>query len=63
MEILFTHNFLIIFKLFSGPEDISNEKINSVPYASFSQLGRGSNALLVLEEEKNGLLKWTFQIL
>ncbi len=46
--------------LLSGPEDISNEKINSVPYASIQvSLGRGKNALLVLEEEKNGLLKWT----
>lgn len=46
--------------LISGPEDISEERINSIPYASVQvRLGRGQNTLMVLEEENKGILKWT----
>ena len=44
----------------SGPEDISEERINSIPYASVQvRLGGGQNTLMVLEEENQGILKWT----
>ena len=44
----------------SGPEDISEERINSIPYASVQvRLGRGQNTIMVLEEENQGILKWT----
>tara|TARA_B100000989_G_C19387658_1_gene404341 strand:- start:101 stop:754 length:654 start_codon:yes stop_codon:yes gene_type:complete len=46
--------------LFFDPQDISTEKINSIPYASMqARLGRGNNTLLILEEDQEGILKWT----
>ena len=46
--------------LISGPEDISAEKINSIPYASLQvSLGKGNNSLMILEEDIDGTLKWT----
>lgn len=46
--------------LFSNPEDISKEKIESIPYASMqARLGRSENILIILEEENEDLLKWT----
>lgn len=46
--------------LISGPENISMNIINSIPYASMQvRLGRGNNTLLVLEEDRYGILKWT----
>ncbi len=49
-----------IINLLSEPEDIAHSKIESIPYASMQvRLGRSDNTLLILEEEKNGILKWT----
>ncbi len=46
--------------LISGPENISLDIINSIPYASMQvRLGKGNNTLLVLEEDRYGILKWT----
>ncbi len=47
-------------KIFSTPDDISAELVNSIPYASMQvRLGRNENTLIILEEEKNDILKWT----
>ena len=46
--------------LLSEPKDISSDKVASIPYASMqARLGRSQNTLLILEEEKEGVLKWT----
>jgi hypothetical protein len=46
--------------LISSPKDISAERINSIPYASLQvRLGKGQNTLMVLEEDNQGILKWT----
>ena len=47
-------------KIFSTPDDISAELVNSIPYASMQvRLGRNQNTLIILEEEKDDILKWT----
>ncbi len=57
---IYSELFNTINTLISGPKDISADKINSIPYASVQvRLGNGQNTLLVLEEENQGILKWT----
>lgn len=47
-------------QIISSPKDISKEKIASNPYASIQvRIGRGQNALIVLEEASDEYLKWT----
>ena len=47
-------------KIFSTPDDISAELVNSIPYASMQvRLGRNQNTLIILEEEIDDILKWT----
>jgi hypothetical protein len=57
---IYSELFNNVNNLFSAPKDISAERINSIPYASIQvRLGRGQNTLMVLEEEDQGVLKWT----
>ncbi len=57
---IYSELFKTIDLLISGPENISTDKINSIPYASIQvRLGNGQNTLMVLEEENFGILKWT----
>ncbi len=50
-------NFTI---LVNGPEDISQDLVDKVPYASMqARLGNSENSLIVLEEDRNNILKWT----
>tara|TARA_A200000113_G_scaffold218276_1_gene225604 strand:- start:199 stop:843 length:645 start_codon:yes stop_codon:yes gene_type:complete len=50
-------NFTI---LVNGPQDISQEQVDKVPYASMqARLGNSENSLIVLEEDKDNTLKWT----
>ena len=57
---IYSELFRTIETLISGPKDISAERINSIPYASLQvRLGNGENTLMVLEEEDQGILKWT----
>tara|TARA_B100000035_G_C21031360_1_gene568684 strand:- start:216 stop:896 length:681 start_codon:yes stop_codon:yes gene_type:complete len=51
---------LAVKDIFSAPQDLSAEQIDKVPYASMQvRLGRAPNVLVVLEEDRKGLLKWT----
>jgi hypothetical protein len=51
---------LAVRDIFSSPQDLSAEVINKVPFASMQvRLGRAPNVLVVLEEDRQGLLKWT----
>ena len=46
--------------LITEPEDITIERVNSIPYASMQvRLGRTQNTLIVLEEVQGEILKWT----
>ena len=46
--------------LIKGPQNISQEVIDKVPYASMqARIGNSNNSLIVLEEDKNDILKWT----
>jgi|AP41_2_1055478.scaffolds.fasta_scaffold17636_2 hypothetical protein len=46
--------------LFSTPDDIPKSQIDSVPFATMqARFGKSKNSLIVLEEEKNDVLKWT----
>lgn len=46
--------------LIKGPQNISQEVVDKVPYASMqARLGNSSNSLIVLEEDRNNILKWT----
>lgn len=46
--------------LLKKPQDISLKEIQKVKYASIQvRLGGGQNTLLVLEEDREGILKWT----
>tara|TARA_Y100001980_G_C14520738_1_gene296007 strand:- start:145 stop:807 length:663 start_codon:yes stop_codon:yes gene_type:complete len=57
---IYSELFTTINTVISGPKDISADKINSIPYASVQvRLGNGQNTLMVLEEENQGVLKWT----
>ena len=57
---IYSELFNNINTLISGPKDISAERINSIPYASLQvRLGGGQNTLMVLEEENQGIVKWT----
>ncbi len=57
---IYSELFNTFDNLISSPKDISAERINSIPYASIQvRLGRGQNTLMVLEEENQGILKWT----
>ena len=57
---IYSELFMTIDNLISSPKDISAERINSIPYASLQvRLGRGQNTLMVLEEDNQGILKWT----
>jgi len=57
---IYTELLNTIETLISGPKDISADRINSIPYASLQvRLGNGENTLMVLEEEDQGILKWT----
>ena len=49
-----------LLMLFSTPDDITKSQIDSVPYATMqARFGKSKNSLIVLEEEKNDVLKWT----
>ncbi len=51
---------LAIKDIFSAPQDLSAEQIYKVPFASMQvRLGRAPNVLVVLEEDRQGMLKWT----
>lgn len=57
---IYSELFNNINTLISGPKDISAKRINSIPYASLQvRLGGGQNTLMILEEENQGILKWT----
>ena len=57
---IYSELFMALDNLISSPKDISAERINSIPYASLQvRLGSGQNTLMVLEEENQGILKWT----
>jgi len=57
---IYSELFKSINILISGPKDISSNKINSIPYSSIQvSLGRSPNILMILEEENQGILKWT----
>ncbi len=46
--------------LFSSPKDLSDEQIESVPYASMqARIGKSPNTLIVLEQVDNDIFKWT----
>jgi hypothetical protein len=46
--------------ILSSPKDLTLDEINKVPYASMQvRLGRAPNVLVVLEEDRQGVLKWT----
>jgi hypothetical protein len=46
--------------IFSEPDDLSPEEVNRVKFASIQmRLGNNPNTLIVLEEDKQGILKWT----
>jgi hypothetical protein len=46
--------------LFSTPDDIPESQIDSVPFATMqARFGKSKNSLIVLEEERNDVLKWT----
>ncbi len=49
-----------IKNILSSPKDLTLDEINKVPYASMQvRLGRTPNVLVVLEEDRQGVLKWT----
>ena len=49
-----------IKNILSSPKDLTLDEINKVPYASMQvRLGRAPNVLVVLEEDRQGVLKWT----
>ena len=57
---IYSELFMALDNLISSPKDISAERINSIPYASLQvRLGKGQNTLMVLEEDNQGILKWT----
>lgn len=57
---IYSELFMTFDNLISSPKDISAERINSIPYASLQvRLGKGQNTLMVLEEDNQGILKWT----
>ncbi len=46
--------------LFETPKDISNNEVEKIPYDVMQvRLGRSKNILIVLEEVKDDILKWT----
>ena len=46
--------------LLSDPTDIAQDQIDKIPYATMqARFGKTKNSLVVLEEEKNDILKWT----
>jgi hypothetical protein len=46
--------------LFSSPKDLTDEQIESVPYASMqARIGKTPNTLIVLEQVNNDIFKWT----
>ena len=46
--------------LFETPKDISNNEVEKIPYDVMqARLGRSKNILIVLEEVKDDILKWT----
>jgi hypothetical protein len=46
--------------IFSEPDDLSFEEVNRVKFASIQmRIGNNPNTLIVLEEDKQGILKWT----
>ncbi len=49
-----------ILFLLSDPTDITQDQIDKIPYATMqARFGKTKNSLVVLEEEKNDILKWT----
>ncbi len=46
--------------LLTEPSDIPQNQIDKIPYATMqARFGKTKNSLIVLEEEKNDILKWT----
>jgi hypothetical protein len=46
--------------LFSEPDDVSIEEIQKIKFATMqARIGRSNNSIIVLEEDQNGILKWT----
>ena len=46
--------------LFSDPEDVQEELVREIPYSTMqARIGRSKNSLIVLEEVRGDILKWT----
>ena len=57
---IYSELFSSISILLKDPENISIERVQSVPYSSMqARIGKSSNSLIVLEEVKGDVLKWT----
>ncbi len=57
---IYSELFNTMSSLLTEPKDIPLEKINSVSFASMqARIGRSKNSLIVLEEERDNILKWT----
>lgn len=57
---IYSELFSNISILFKDPENISYEKVESIPFSSMqARIGKSRNSLIVLEEVKGDVLKWT----
>ena len=57
---IYSELFSNISILFKDPKNISKEKVESIPFSSMqARIGKSRNSLIVLEEVKGGVLKWT----
>lgn len=57
---IYSELFSNISILFEEPKDVSIEKVKSIPFSSMqARIGKSSNSLIVLEEVKGDILKWT----
>tara|TARA_X000000950_G_C13916462_1_gene661265 strand:+ start:6295 stop:6963 length:669 start_codon:yes stop_codon:yes gene_type:complete len=57
---IYSELFSNISILFEEPEDVSIEKVKSIPFSSMqARIGKSRNSLIVLEEVKGDILKWT----
>ena len=57
---IYSEIFTIFKNLSQGPDDLTQSEISLVPFASMQlRLGKNPNTLVVLEEDRDGVLKWT----
>ena len=57
---IYNEIFTILKNISQGPDDLTQSEISKVPFASMQlRLGKNPNSLVVLEEDRNGVLKWT----